>query len=225
MMNRRNFIKNFSLIGFGLAGSAALRALAEDIPELEDFNLKIITDDSERAVTLLEAILARSLSVYKNLKFSECPLAGQHVADLVLIKNRRLIDYRNAIDELAAGLREVARSLGLPKKVENPVLMKFYTEDPRRAPKTIDIFGNNILLKRLSLTEDEGAHQITSERGGVTLVIRNKSAKITAATCQHQTCVKMGAINAAGQSLICLPNQLRISIEGQAGSGLDGITF
>jgi hypothetical protein len=103
--------------------------------------------------------------------------------------------------------------------------MKFYTEDRRRTPKTLNIFGNNVLISRLSLTEDQGEHQIENAKGRLTLVIRNKSAKIVAATCQHKTCMSMGAINSPGQNLVCIPSQIRISIEGQEESGLDGVTY
>jgi len=222
-MNRRNFLKNFSLVGLGV--TAVPELWTERAVPPEDFSLNLITNDSERAISILEALLARCLPAYKNLKYSEQRLAGSHIADLVLIKNRRVLDYRNSGDELARGLCEAAKNLELPKTVENPVLMKFHTEERRLAPKIITIFDNNILIKRLSLTADEGTHQIENEKGRVTLNIRNKSAKITAATCRHKTCINMGAINAAGQSLICIPNHLRISIAGQNEFSLDGVTF
>jgi hypothetical protein len=224
-MNRRNFLKSFSLSSLGLAAAPELTIWAERAVAPEDFSLNLITDDSERAILLLESLLARFLSAYKNLKYSERVLTGSHRADLLLIKNRRVLDYRNSEDELAKGLCEAAKNLGLPKTVKNPILMQFYTEDRRLTPKIIHIFGNNILIKKLSLTEDEGTHQIESETGRVTLIIRNKSAQITAATCKHKTCMNMGAINAAGQSLICLPNHLRISFAGQNEPDLDGVTF
>lgn len=224
-MKRRNFLKNFSFWGLGLMATPALSLRDERAVVPEDFCLNLVTDDSDRAIPLLEALLARSLSTYKNLKFSEYKLAGEHMADLVLIKNRHLLDYKNSDDELAQGLYEIARSLSLPRKVENPVLMKFYTEDRRRTAATLNLFGNNILLKQLSLTENQGSHEAESETGRITFVIRNKSVKITAATCQHKTCMNMGSINATGQSLVCIPSRLRIAIEGQDESGLDGVTF
>lgn len=224
-MKRRNFIKNFSFWGLGLVATPSLCFRDERAAVPEDFCLNLVTDDSDRAIPLLEALLARSLSAYKNLKFSEYKLAGEHMADLVLIKNRRLLDYKNSDDELARGLHEIARSLGLPRQVENPVLLKFYTEDRRRTAVTLNLFGNNILLKQLSLTENQGPHEVESETGRVTFVIRNKSVKITTATCRHKTCMNMGSINAAGQSLVCIPSRLRIAIEGQDESGLDGVTF
>jgi len=224
-MNRRNFLKGFSLLSFGLPATPELSFRRERTVAPEDFCLNLVTDDSDRAIPMLETLLARALPAYKNLKFSEYKLAGEHMADLVLIKNRRLLDYKNSADALARGLYEIAKSLSLPRPVQNPVLMKFYTEDRRRAATTLNIFGNNILLKQLSLTENQGAHEVESETGRLTLVIRNKSAKITAATCRHQTCMTMGSINAAGQCLVCIPSRLRIAIEGQDESGLDGVTF
>lgn len=224
-MNRRNFLKGFSLLSFGLTAVPELSIRYARAVAPEDFCLNLVTDDADRAIPLLEALLAHTLSAYKNLKFSEYKLAGSHIADLVLIRNRRLLDYKTSDDELAKGLYEIARSLSLPRKVENPVLMKFYTEDRRRTAATLNLFGSNILLKQLSLTENQGTHEVESETGRVTFVIRNKSVKITAATCRHKTCMNMGSINAAGQSLVCIPSRLRLAIEGQDESGLDGVTF
>lgn len=224
-MKRRNFIKHFSFWGLGLMAAPDLRFRDGREAGPEDFCLNLVIDDSDHAIPLLEALLARSLSAYKNLKFSEYKLAGEHMADLVLIKNRRLLDYKNSNDELAQGLYEIARSLGLPRKVENPVLLKFYTEDRQRTAITLNLFGNNILLKQLSLTENQGPHEVESETGRITFIIRNKSVKITSATCRHKTCMNMGSINTAGQSLICIPSRLRMAFEGQDESGLDGVTF
>jgi len=224
-MNRRNFLRNFSFGGLGLLATPGFGIRDERPVAPEDFCLNLVTDDADLAIPMLEALLARALLAYKNLKFSEYKLRGEHMADLVLIKNRRLLDYKNSADELAQGLYEIARALSLPRKVENPVLMKFYTEDRRRPAATLNLFGNNILLKQLSLTENQGAHEVESETGRVTFVIRNKSVKITTATCRHKTCMNMGSINAAGQSLVCIPSRLRIAIEGQDESGLDGVTF
>lgn len=224
-MDRRNFLKNFSMFGLGWAITPALSFATNRAAAPADFCLNLITDDSARAIPLLEKLLARFLPAEKNLQYSEYPLAGTHLADLVLIENRRVVDYRRANEELAKGAYEVAKNLGLPKKVENPVLMKFYTEARRGAAQTLNIFGNNILLKRLSLTDDAGTHQIENAKGRITLVIRNKSAKIINATCRHQTCMKMGTINTAGQNLVCIPQQFRLSIEGQEESNFDGVTF
>jgi len=224
-MKRRNFLKNFSAWGLGLMAAPNLSFRDGRAAAPEDFCLNLVTDDSDRAIPLLESLLARSLSAFKNLKFSEYKLAGEHIADLVLIKNRRLLDYKNSADELAKGLYEIARGLNLPRQVDNPVLLKFYTEDRRRPAATLNLFGNNILLKQFSLTENQGTHEVESETGRVTFVIRNKSVKITAATCRHQTCMNMGSINAAGQSLVCIPSRLRLAIDGQDESGLDGVTF
>jgi hypothetical protein len=224
-MNRRSFLKSLSLAGLGLAAIPELQLLAEQGVEPEDFSLKIITDDSARALAMLEAPLARALAANKNLRYSEVPLVGPHLADVVLFKNRRKLDYRNSADELAQSVCEVAKRLGLPKQVENPVLMKFYTEDRRLTSKTINLFGSNVLITRLSLTENQGAPQIESVNERLTLVIRNKSAKTMSSTCRHKTCTRMGAISSPGQNSACSPGQIRIAMEGRDESGFDGVTY
>jgi hypothetical protein len=49
--------------------------------------------------------------------------------------------------------------------------------------------------------------------------------KIVSASCKHKTCMKLGAISRPGQSLVCIPNRLRVVIEGGNDFGVDGITF
>jgi hypothetical protein len=225
MMNRRSFLRSLSLAGLGLAAIPELQLLAEQGVESEDFSLKIITDDVARALAMLEAPLARSLAANKNLRYSEVPLVGPHLADVVLFKNRRKLDYRNSADELAQSVCEVAKLLGLPKKVENPVLMKFYTEDRRLTSKTISIFGNNVLITRLSLTESQDTPQIESAEGRLSLVIRNKSADTATATCRHKTCMSTGPVNSPGKNLEGHPSRIRIAMERRDESGFDGITY
>lgn len=222
-MNRRNFLKNLSLLGLSWAIAPVWTFAAERTVAPEDFCLNLIIDDSASAIPLLEKLLARHLPAEKNLKFAEYPLRGSHLADFVLIENRRVVDYRNVDEELAKGVYEVAKNLGLPKKVDNPVLLKFYTEARPRLVQTLNILGNDILIKRLSLTDAAGAQQSENAGGRITLVIRNKSAQITNAPCRHQTCRQI--ITAAGQNPVCIFPQLRRSREGKEESNFDGVTF
>ena len=54
-----------------------------------------------------------------------------------------------------------------------------------------------------------------------TLVIKNGAAQVIAADCPDQVCVRHGAIQYAGESIVCLPHKLVVSIEGGQGSGVD----
>ena len=55
-----------------------------------------------------------------------------------------------------------------------------------------------------------------------TLVIENGGARMEAADCPDQICVNHGSIRYAGESIVCLPHKLVVSIEGGGESPVDG---
>ncbi len=54
-----------------------------------------------------------------------------------------------------------------------------------------------------------------------TLVIENGAARIVEASCPDQICVNHGAIRYAGESIVCLPHKLVVSVEGGRTDGVD----
>ncbi len=50
------------------------------------------------------------------------------------------------------------------------------------------------------------------------IVIENGFVHMESSTCHNQVCVNDGKIHTTGQSIICLPNKVVITIEGAAGS-------
>lgn len=60
----------------------------------------------------------------------------------------------------------------------------------------------------------------TVEIGGTylnTFEIHGGSVRVVHTTCPNHQCEKMGAISRVGAALICVPNQVSVSIEGQGG--------
>ena len=55
------------------------------------------------------------------------------------------------------------------------------------------------------------------------LVISGGEAYIEEASCPDNICVKSGKVSLEGQTIVCLPNKVVISIEGGKSSGLDGV--
>lgn len=68
---------------------------------------------------------------------------------------------------------------------------------------------------RIALGEDGHAN---------TLVIRDGTAQVVEADCPDQVCVRQGAVRYAGESIVCLPHKLVITIEGGQTGGVDGAT-
>ena len=56
------------------------------------------------------------------------------------------------------------------------------------------------------------------------LVIENGTAQVTRADCPDQVCVRQGAVRYSGESIVCLPHKLIVTIEGGAAGGIDGST-
>lgn len=55
------------------------------------------------------------------------------------------------------------------------------------------------------------------------LVIQDGSAWIKDANCPDKLCVKQGKISGSGQSLICLPHKLTVTVEGGKKEELDAV--
>jgi len=73
--------------------------------------------------------------------------------------------------------------------------------------KKVEITVNNEHFSSYPLSRD-GKYQIKTEYGSNTLVIENGSAHFSHSDCKDKTCEKMGKIEKAGQSIICLPHKI-----------------
>lgn len=62
---------------------------------------------------------------------------------------------------------------------------------------------------------------ITSENGTNTLVIKDGKAYVTDASCPDRLCEKMHAVSRSGESIVCLPNKVVVTVEG----GEEGVDF
>ena len=66
-----------------------------------------------------------------------------------------------------------------------------------------------------SLVLGEGEHTNT-------LVIADGQAQVTEASCPDQICVRQGAIQYAGESIVCLPHKLVVTVQGGPPPDIDG---
>lgn len=74
-----------------------------------------------------------------------------------------------------------------------------------------------------SLSEDKRV-VVTSKNGTNTVVIEDGKVYVTDSSCKNQVCVKHTAISRSGESIVCLPNKLVVSIEGKEGDGPDVVS-
>ena len=54
-----------------------------------------------------------------------------------------------------------------------------------------------------------------------TLVIENGTARVVEADCPDQICVSQGAVRYEGESIVCLPHKLVITVEGGQANDVD----
>ena len=54
--------------------------------------------------------------------------------------------------------------------------------------------------------------------------IKDGSVRVTSASCKNQVCVKHDAITRSGESIICLPNKMVVTITGEEGNEIDAIS-
>ena len=84
----------------------------------------------------------------------------------------------------------------------------------------VQVDGETVM--ELPLSED--TRTVLGEDGrSNTLVVENGAARVVEADCPDQVCVRHGAVRYAGESIVCLPHRLIVTIEGGAENGVDGI--
>ena len=90
----------------------------------------------------------------------------------------------------------------------------------RQAGGTVAVQINGEPIMELPLSGDtrivlgDGTHTNT-------LVIENGSARVVEANCPDQICVNRGAVRYDGESIVCLPHKLVITVEGGPSPDID----
>ncbi len=72
------------------------------------------------------------------------------------------------------------------------------------------------------LLDENGEYSLNG--GTNVLVIEDGKAYLNYSNCPDHTCEKTGKIQYVGQSIICLPNKIAITIQGEAEGGVDFVS-
>lgn len=228
-MDRRTFLKNWSMFVSGMAVFRAFpasgRTPAATDTSTESFHLTVLTAQPDRVIQEVEPFLNRSRLMPGQVNFSEHYLPGRHLSDATWVQNGELIDFRKAKDDLARKIQRLVERLELHQPVDNPALLRFSSPAAPANPTKINIYRGNVLMDQIDVSDEHRTYTVPGRKGQITLSVQGRSVRIIDASCKHKTCVKMGSIHAPGQHLICIPNGLRITIEGEARLGLDGTTY
>ena len=80
---------------------------------------------------------------------------------------------------------------------------------------TVSISVDGETVERCALSAYEGG---TYESRGYTLAVavENGAVRVSESDCTNQDCVHSGAISRAGQSIVCLPARVSVTLEGAA---------
>ena len=117
-----------------------------------------------------------------------------------------------------------------PKKYKNDIILigvlilaglvvcaVFYSQRPAAAKAVVTVDGQ--VVGEYALDKDE----VYVLNGGTnTLTIKDGTATITDAMCPDQLCVNMGSKSISGETIVCLPNELIVTIQANEG-GYDAI--
>ena len=228
-MNRRNFLKYSSLILPATAAMGMINPFTNKVfagtRNNNSFSISVITNKPSQTIHLIEQAIKNSEFGKSTLQFSEYKLKGSYVGDIAFTKLQQLVDYHKETDEFSSLLDDTANSLSLPGVFDDPMLLRFSSEQNLLEPGNINIFRGDVMVKQLSLDKDLDNFRVEGLKGYVDLSVKNKSVRITSATCKHKTCINMQPISKPGENLICIPNQINISISGKNSFGVDSITF
>jgi len=216
-MDRRNFLKISSFaVGAAaltnLSAGAITNALGKNV-STNRFSLELITGDEDKAIKLAESFIDGLNLNKKIIKFSDYRLSNTESADLVYLKNGKLINYKTGSSDENRGLREIANELNLPRVITNPVRLKFYTQQEESNARNFLVFHKDKLIRNIDASESNLNLRIPGSKGDVVLNVNNRKARVTEASCRHKNCVNSGSISLTDESIVCIPNEVLILAE------------
>ena len=86
----------------------------------------------------------------------------------------------------------------------------FFATRPGKQAAQAEVYADGALVWQCALA-DSG----TFEVNGVTVAVEDGAARVVSSDCRDQICVHMGAIDLAGESIVCLPNRVSVVLTGE----------
>lgn len=95
---------------------------------------------------------------------------------------------------------------------------------PKTAGGTVEITAGGAPVAALSLKEPArlpvtGAHGVT-----LTVVVEGGAAHVEGATCPDLLCARHSPVSRAGESIVCLPGQIVVTVKGGSAHGPDAVS-
>jgi len=212
-MDRRNFLKASGLFvaaGFVLP-KAAKSMLSHKQPAGENFSLEVITGNSDLAVKLLEEFAKDGSLGNGSINYSEYPVSGSVMGDLIFVQGNNLVDYTRSFDDTGLKLREIRNKLSLPSLLSNPVRIRLYRNDSNDLKNIIVTQKGNIISKLNP--DNSGLYTFSGKSGKMVIDVAGNSIKVKETQCRHKICQMMNSIRKPGDYITCIPNELHIFAE------------
>ena len=99
-------------------------------------------------------------------------------------------------------------------------LFVFHFAAPKEAGAVAKIAVNNQTVKTLPLSQNT-TYKVETAAGYNLVVIEDGRAFVREADCKNRICVKSRAISRAGETIVCLPHKMTVSIVGGEASAVD----
>ena len=214
-MNRRNFFRVSSLAAAAvtLGSFSNKNMLFAAQKNSSSFSLELITDKSSKAIKLAEDFLSGINTGNGTIKFSEYSLDNIESGDIVYFSDGKLVNYKNSASETSASLKEIAKELDLPKIINNPVRIKFSSDNTGNSAKNFLVFHKQKMIRKISSSESNINLAVNGSKSELTLNINSGKARVVKAGCTHKNCVNSGSISLANESIVCIPNEIHIIAE------------
>ncbi|MFH1117097.1 MAG: NusG domain II-containing protein [Pseudomonadota bacterium] len=74
------------------------------------------------------------------------------------------------------------------------------------------------------LLEEDRRVTVSGPLGNTVIRIRDRRAHIESSPCPHKFCIKMGDVGAEGGVLVCIPNQITVTVGKERADGIDAVS-
>lgn len=228
-MDRRVFLKRSMqlLAALPLANMASgliPSAMGQGIAPIDGgFSLNIITAYPDKALEMAQGLIQRHFGGQGRVKFTEFVVGGENISEIALIRNSRLVNYKTQNDPLSIELAKIAKNLDVLKKVNDPVCLQFTTVEQSGQPEKAQVFRQNILIEEIHLSARDKVVEVKGLKGPLAIRVNDGAVSVVETSCGHKTCVQMGSVKGAGQSIVCIPNQITVALSGSGKS--DALAF
>lgn len=87
----------------------------------------------------------------------------------------------------------------------------------RTQEKQLVILSDGEIFMKVPISDHTnlGPILVTSREGFLYVVVNEGKVKVIESTCKDKLCIKQGEISKVGESIVCLPNRISISIVGE----------